>query len=229
MANLKNITINDTGFLQLPVGTTGQRSAPTSGSFRLNQDKNVVEYYNGNSWANNLDWVITGSQGTAARRLAPTYTPRVLIQAESTGLNETSIGNRQFIQIEGTTVLDATTPRSYRFTKLRKNSFGTWEYVASNGYDVFVSESQAIAARDFLRTWIAGELLVCTSYDHLRFSEIFQEELSKDFGSNVGLTFNFRSDRDSYLIVGIKGEKTPFYENYTLQGQVGIAFSAWLP
>jgi hypothetical protein len=44
MANLKNTTINDTGFLGLPSGTTAQRpSSPSSGMMRYNTSTNQVE------------------------------------------------------------------------------------------------------------------------------------------------------------------------------------------
>ena len=46
MANLKSTTISDTGFLQLPTGTTAQRPAsPTAGEIRFNTDTKVTEWY----------------------------------------------------------------------------------------------------------------------------------------------------------------------------------------
>jgi hypothetical protein len=45
MANLKNVTINDTGFLQIPVGTTAQRPTPVAGQFRYNTITGGVETY----------------------------------------------------------------------------------------------------------------------------------------------------------------------------------------
>lgn len=56
MANLKNTRISDTGFLQLPAGTTAQRPAnPQPGMARVNTDiDNVIEFWNGD------DWVIAG-------------------------------------------------------------------------------------------------------------------------------------------------------------------------
>lgn len=45
MATLKNTTINDTGFLRLPKGNSGQRPGNDSGRMRYNTDSNVVEYY----------------------------------------------------------------------------------------------------------------------------------------------------------------------------------------
>lgn len=51
MATLKNTTINDTGFLTLPVGTTAQRpGSPAVGMFRYNTTINAGEYFNGVSW-----------------------------------------------------------------------------------------------------------------------------------------------------------------------------------
>jgi len=51
MATLKNTTINDTGFIDLPSGTTAQRpTSPSAGEMRYNTEYNVVEYYNGTSW-----------------------------------------------------------------------------------------------------------------------------------------------------------------------------------
>jgi len=55
MANLKNTTIDDTGFLKLPTGTTVQRPAAENARMRYNSSLNVVEYYDGNS----SDWITT--------------------------------------------------------------------------------------------------------------------------------------------------------------------------
>ena len=46
MAQLKNTTIDSTGFLQLPAGATGQRpGSPAAGQIRLNTDIDSVEWY----------------------------------------------------------------------------------------------------------------------------------------------------------------------------------------
>jgi len=51
MATLKNTTINDTGFLKIPSGTTAQRpSSPQIGDFRYNTDDESFEVYNGSEW-----------------------------------------------------------------------------------------------------------------------------------------------------------------------------------
>jgi hypothetical protein len=51
MANLKNTTINDTGFLRLPSGTTAQRpGSPSAGMMRYNNTDSRIEFYNGEYW-----------------------------------------------------------------------------------------------------------------------------------------------------------------------------------
>lgn len=51
MANFQNLNIDDTGFLQLPTGTTAQRpSSPSVNDMRFNTDFNLVEYYTGSQW-----------------------------------------------------------------------------------------------------------------------------------------------------------------------------------
>lgn len=52
MANLKDTTINDNGFIKLPTGITGQRpSNPESGMIRFNSDLDALEGYDGISWS----------------------------------------------------------------------------------------------------------------------------------------------------------------------------------
>ena len=54
MASLKNTLIDDTGYLQLPSGTTAQRpSSPSAGYMRWNTTDSVVEVYNGSEW---IEW-----------------------------------------------------------------------------------------------------------------------------------------------------------------------------
>lgn len=51
MATLKNSSINDSGFLKIPAGTTSQRpSNPLIGDFRYNTDETAFEVYNGTEW-----------------------------------------------------------------------------------------------------------------------------------------------------------------------------------
>jgi hypothetical protein len=53
MATLKNTTVDDTGALLLPKGSTAQRpSSPITGMTRFNTDTNYLEFWNGTSWIN---------------------------------------------------------------------------------------------------------------------------------------------------------------------------------
>ena len=63
MAIFKNTIIDDTGYLQLPSGTTAQRpGSPSAGYMRWNTSENHVEIYDGSSW---IELAYTaGLQGT---------------------------------------------------------------------------------------------------------------------------------------------------------------------
>ena len=51
MATLKNTTINSTGYIALPSGTTAQRPAsPVTGMMRFNTTFSRNEFYNGTTW-----------------------------------------------------------------------------------------------------------------------------------------------------------------------------------
>lgn len=71
MATLKNTLIDDTGYLQLPTGTTAQRpSSPSDGYMRYNTTESEVEVYSSGqwkSWSNKLpyevDYLIIGGGG----------------------------------------------------------------------------------------------------------------------------------------------------------------------
>lgn len=59
MAILKNTVIDDTGYLQLPVGTTAQRpGGPVFGMTRLNSTTGIMEWYNGTSWLDSTKNII---------------------------------------------------------------------------------------------------------------------------------------------------------------------------
>jgi len=223
MATLKNTNINQ-GSLELPSGTSAERpSSPQLGQVRYNTDKKLVEFYNGDSWQNNHDWIVSEQQ-----RFFPAYDPRILIHAESEGLNNTNGYRRQNIFVNGTEILDGTTPRSYRFTQLRKDANGLYQLIDTNTYDVYTSTTEADNALTFLQTFENYDLLVCTSYDHLRNSDIFAQELVDNFQSVNGTEFSFREERDSYLLISEKNGRK-FYENYELEGLPGFTVSMWLP
>ena len=66
MATLKNLTINDTGHIQLPTGTTGERpGSPTVGMVRFNTTTTSVEVYTAAGWVA-ADEKQTATGGTIA-------------------------------------------------------------------------------------------------------------------------------------------------------------------
>jgi hypothetical protein len=51
MAILTSLTVNDTGYIKLPSGTTAQRpGSPVAGMVRYNTDQSRLESYNGSTW-----------------------------------------------------------------------------------------------------------------------------------------------------------------------------------
>jgi hypothetical protein len=60
MATVKNLTINDSGYIRLPNGTTAQRpGSPTAGMIRYNSDLAITEYYTGSAWTNIANQLVT--------------------------------------------------------------------------------------------------------------------------------------------------------------------------
>jgi len=72
MATLKNTTINDTGFIRIPNGTTAQRpGSPAAGMIRFNTTFNITEYYNGTNWINLENGNVAGLDGSTEALAAP--------------------------------------------------------------------------------------------------------------------------------------------------------------
>jgi len=71
MASLQSLTINDTGYLRIPIGTTAQRpGSPVAGMMRYNSDYSVNEYYDGNYWIPQSYSILIG---TSAQQILADY------------------------------------------------------------------------------------------------------------------------------------------------------------
>lgn len=97
MATLKNTTINDTGFLTLPVGNTAQRPAsPTNGMTRYNTTNNTLEsYYNGawgNVWLAFIPITALGGTITTTTISGRTYNVHTFTQSSNTAFSVSSTG-----------------------------------------------------------------------------------------------------------------------------------------
>lgn len=126
MASLKNTIINDTGFLQIPAGTTAQRPvSPAAGMYRFNTDELLNEYYDGTQWVipykiravpsvtflavtDNLS-DLTSYSGTTAlgTTLGADDVLVALIQAESY-----SVPSITSVNLSGAAIIDARTSQS---------------------------------------------------------------------------------------------------------------------
>jgi len=83
MASLVGLTVNDTGFLQLPVGTTAQRVSAAVGDARYNTDTFQTEWFNGSEW---MSLIPPGTVRLFARSSAPDG----WIKANGAGLSTTT-------------------------------------------------------------------------------------------------------------------------------------------
>ncbi len=150
MANLINLTINDTGFIGLPSGTLAERPAsPVTGYTRFNTTLGVVEYYNGTFW-------IDPSTERAAE--GPIITTNTLFHvdaakpssyAKNRNLWYDISGNGRHFQLSGTTSFDTSNNGSINFgaaagyayipsLNLQQNfTLEIWCYITANGAGLF--------------------------------------------------------------------------------------------
>jgi hypothetical protein len=105
MAILKNTTVNDTGNLKIPVGTTGQRPSPTSGQFRYNTTTNKVEIYTTgpNIWQSTTSRGVIASGGTIydIDSEGTTYRVHVFTNTGSSPFTVSRPGNIEYLIVAG--------------------------------------------------------------------------------------------------------------------------------
>ena len=63
MATLKNLTVNDSGFIEIPNGATGERPSPENGMIRFNTTTGMNEMYSNGKWLS-MDIRQTATGGT---------------------------------------------------------------------------------------------------------------------------------------------------------------------
>jgi ligand-binding sensor domain-containing protein len=163
---------------------------------------------------------------TQQLRVSPDFTPRLLIQAESGSFEATDQNRRQYISINGSNVVNSDSPRSYLISQLR-NTNGAWALIASNGYDVYGSTTEAANAQSFLQSFLVGDLLVLNTWDEPYNNSVtyLNSELTNNFRSSIS---SFTRDfRDMHLLIAIKG-KGVIYEEHRRRYSNSIHFSGWL-
>ena len=111
MANLKNTTINDTGFIKLATGTTGERSgSPTAGEVRYNTTTGRFEGYGAAGWhiLSPVNLAITSVSIVSGVRYYDTATSSAYIAPSTTtavfDINGFNFSSGSTVTVDGTSV-----------------------------------------------------------------------------------------------------------------------------
>ena len=92
MAILKDTTIDDTGSIVLPVGTTAQRPTPSDGHLRYNTQLGYVEEYRGGSWSQISHRILEGSAFAQGKVLQVVFgTTSTAVETTSTSYQNTGL------------------------------------------------------------------------------------------------------------------------------------------
>lgn len=170
-----------------------------------------------------------GSQWTIQTntlRSSPSYTPKILLQLESSGYEDLVQNRGHKIYIGGVNVLDSTSPRSYRVSRLTYSN--GWNYSSSNGYDVYGLVSEANAMLAYLQTFNTGDMLILNTYDEpLNNRSVFQTELKNNFYAQLqdSPVWDYRC---SYQLIAVKGKGVIYESIKPRVSAVGIHTSMWL-
>ena len=166
MATLKNTTINDTGFIGLPVGTTAQRPAsPANGYTRINSDTGSIECYYNNAWqtVSTIGW-------TAQNQINTTSMAHSVVNVGGTGLQ----GQGSSVITTYGAAAPSVPPGTTAYTSTNFCTHGA--HSGSNSYPMYWAV--------YLGTAKAVNQLV--AYIHANSWGYFVLEGSNDCGSNPG-------------------------------------------
>ena len=141
MATLKNTTINDTGFLAMPPGTTAQRPAvPALGMMRFNTTLDVLEQFTLDGWQGiDAPPVVTNISGTILANENATIT-----------INGSNFKTGSFVTIEGAAV--GGVPRALVTTFVSSSQLtaataaGSVSYTTNSTFDVKVTNPSGLSA-----------------------------------------------------------------------------------
>lgn len=158
-------------------------------------------------------------------RFEPAETPKLLIQVESKGYDDTSANRRQRIVIDGSEVLSGDAGRSYKVTRLEQDGNGRYTFDQSNNYDVYGSADNGTEVNSFLNTFNDGDLVVINTHDEPNNNRgQFKTNLINNFGARLQDSSVWES-RCSYILVAVKGRKTPIYEQLRPRYTTGGSFA----
>lgn len=159
-------------------------------------------------------------------RYTPSYTPTLLIQVESAGLDDTTRYYNQSIYIKGTQIVNASAPRSYRATRLYMTSTG-WA-ATSNGYDVYGNSANATSMLTFLQGFSDGDILVLNTFDEPYNNRgVFSSYLTSAFKSNLQSSPIWAS-RCSYQLIASKNKGLIYESIKPRYSPVGINTTVYM-
>jgi hypothetical protein len=159
-------------------------------------------------------------------RFTPSYTPKILMHIESAGSNDASTNRNQYIAIGGTQVLNATSPRSYRASRLVWNN--GWTFHSSNGYDVYGTVGQDAALLAYLQTFNTADILVLNTWDEpLGSRAAFKSELINSFKATLqdSPIWGFRC---SYQLIASKNKGVIFEDIHAPASAISIDTTLYL-
>jgi hypothetical protein len=129
-----NPVLPGTAAVQVPAGTTAQRSAGTPGLFRLNTDTNLFEGYNNTSWVSSVASIsITPANGFAGTSSGGA-TPALTLSTSVTGI----------VKGNGTALTAATANTDYLIPALANTAVSGFKTITFNGQVSNAATSGAI-------------------------------------------------------------------------------------
>jgi hypothetical protein len=169
MATLKNTTISDTGFLQLPSGTTAQRpggNQATAGMIRYNTSFNINEYYDGTNWRDVATNILAADGSSSALAATSAANIKTLTGTNTNGvywINLPTAGNTQIYCIMDSAydgggwmmALKATRGTTFSYTSTywtTTNTLNPTDYT-QNDADAKFNSFNYFQAKDVLARW----------------------------------------------------------------------------
>jgi hypothetical protein len=236
MANLKATTINDTGYLRLPVGTDAQRSGAPQGAMRIGQN-GLVEYFNGSTWDSNVisfphRQIITTTFTQGGYKSAAVWN----------NVNKTFHSNDVTINLG-----DGTMERGHNYQSGACSRDYSYVFGAGNGH---VVSSNYVIAFNMRTEQNMTDIARNMNYNRIRFGCAFQEDtyawihgggrseieqynmITKTHIGNTGSTFStgnaWAMSHENFAILWVESgdDRTWTFATRTLTARGGTAVSA---
>jgi len=165
MATLKNTTINDTGFLKLPKGSTAQRPTNDEGRIRYNTDNNEVEFYTNRQ-----------SRGWAKMTI-PFKTRQIITTAFMQGGYESSVAWNNVNKIQSSTdttinLGDGSIERAHNYQWGANSNVDAYVFGAGGGHAI---DSNYTIAFNMRTEQITTDIDRTLAFSRWRFGGVFQE------------------------------------------------------